>query len=69
VRVGGVGGRDIDASRLQARKQASELFGDEVLVQAGNRFGWHRPPSLLMTAAQSKDTPAWRCRGTAGVPC
>jgi hypothetical protein len=49
VRVGGVGGRDIDASRLQARKQASELFGDEVLVQSGNRFGWHGAPSLLMT--------------------
>jgi hypothetical protein len=39
VRVGGVGGRDMDARRLQAREQASELFGDGVLVQAENGFG------------------------------
>jgi hypothetical protein len=41
VRVGGIRGRDIDTRRLQAHQQASELFGDKVLVQSGNRFGWH----------------------------
>ena len=56
VSVGGIGGRDMDTGRVQAGEQASELFGDEVLVQAGNGFGWHGPPSLLMTCATVQGT-------------
>jgi hypothetical protein len=39
--VPGIGGRHFDTGWVQAAEQASELFRDEALVQAGNGFCGH----------------------------
>jgi hypothetical protein len=38
VRVGSVGALHIDSRRLQTLQQASELLGDEAIIEARSRF-------------------------------
>jgi hypothetical protein len=39
--IGSIGGADVDSDWLHGLEQSLEFNRDQVLVEAGNGFGWH----------------------------